>query len=178
MPSTSGKICGETWSERAGCKVFGCRRRPLRQTGGAVLAEQRVEQFLEGAPAAQDSRFHRADAAFEHFGDFLVAQPFEITQDDRAAKHIGNLTQRLLYHVLNLARRQLVKRRPVQVLNLDRRLAFVRLRVDGNVLLQVTLEPAAVVEGFANGDPVQPGFQGTSLTKLADALEGFQKRVG
>src|ERR1700686_4483089 len=54
-----------------------------------MLDEKRVEQILEGAASAQNARFDSADATFENFGDFFIAQTFQIAQDDRAAKHIG-----------------------------------------------------------------------------------------
>src|SRR3981189_3307706 len=46
----------------------------------------------------------------------------------------------------------------------------------------MALEPAAVIQGFANGDAIEPGLQRTSLAKTANSLEGFQenflRRVG
>ena len=39
----------------------------------------------------------------------------------------------------------------------------------------MALEPAAVIQRFANGDAVQPGLQGAALTEMANALECFQE---
>lgn len=140
-----------------------------------MFAEQRIKQFFQSAAAAQDARFDRADAAFEHFRNFLVAQTFQVAQDDGAAENIRHLSERLLHHSLNFARSQLIERRGMQVFDLDSGLTLLRLSVDRNVFLQMTLEPAAMVEGLANGDAVKPSLQRTAMAKLANALESLQK---
>jgi len=140
-----------------------------------MFTEQRIEKFLEGAAAAQDARFDRADAALEDFRNFFVAQPFQVAQDDGAAKDVGHLSERLLHDGLNFARSQLVEGRCVQVFDLDAGLALFGFGVNRNIFLQVTPEPAAVIEGFANSDAVEPSLQLTALTKQANALEGLEK---
>src|SRR5215467_17507 len=124
----------------------------------AMFAEQRIEQFLEGAASAQDARFHRTDATLEYLGNFLVAQTLQVAQDDGAAKHIRYPGKRLLHNSLNFARSQLIEWRCVQVFDLDAHLTFFGFRVDRNVFLQMTLEPAAVIEGFANRDAIEPSL--------------------
>src|ERR1700688_109667 len=79
--------CCESLLRRACCHLM--RR--------GMLDEKRVEQIFEGAASAQNARFYGADATFENFGDFLVAQPFQIAKDDRTTKHVGNLAERALH---------------------------------------------------------------------------------
>src|SRR5262249_29474621 len=117
------------WSERA-CREILRALLGRRRVRGAVLAEQRVEQLLQGAAAAQDARFHRAHAAFQHFGDLLVAQPFQIAEDDRPAKHLRYPGQRALDHRLDLAGSQLVEGRGLEILDLDPGVPFLGLSVE------------------------------------------------
>jgi len=39
-----------------------------------AVSEKRFKNFAQGAAAAKNARFYRADVALKHFGDFLVAQ--------------------------------------------------------------------------------------------------------
>src|ERR1700688_4733549 len=54
-------------------------------------------------------------------------------------------------------------------------MALFGLGINGNIFLQMAFEPAAVVEGFANGDTIEPSLQRTTLPKPANAAEGFQE---
>jgi hypothetical protein len=105
-------------------------RRAVRRSARFVLAEERLENFPEGASPAQDARFHRANAALENFGDLLVTQAFEVPQDDGGAKHVWNILQSVLHGNLNLSRSKLFKRCGAQILNFKRDVALLRLRVD------------------------------------------------
>jgi len=67
------------------------RRSGLRRGGAIGVAEHGQQNVFEGAAATQDSRFHGAHTAFENFGDFLIAEAFEIAKDDRSAKHDRNM---------------------------------------------------------------------------------------
>src|SRR5439155_18914607 len=54
-------------------------------------------------------------------------------------------------------------------------LALFGFGVNRNVFLQVALEPALVIQRFANRDAVKPRFQRAALAEIANAAEGFQK---
>src|SRR6516164_6693756 len=41
----------------------------------------------------------------------------------------------------------------------------------------MTLEPAAVIEGFAYGDAIEPGLQRAAPPKLANTLKGLEKNL-
>ena len=122
----------------------------MSNTARVLLVEKRVEQIFQGAAAAQDARFHSAHATFQNFGNFLVAQTLQISQDDSAAKYFRNFVERVLYHGLNLARCELVEWSSLHIFNFQLGLAFFRFRVNRNIFLQMTLEPAAVIQGFTN----------------------------
>ena len=61
------------------------RRRLRAIRVGLVRAQKRLENFLQRAAPAKDAGLHRADAAFQDFGDFFVTQAFEIAQNHGAA---------------------------------------------------------------------------------------------
>src|SRR5256886_1109764 len=46
-------------------------------TAGLVSAQKRLKNSCQGAAPAKDAGLNRADAAFQDFGDFLVAQASE-----------------------------------------------------------------------------------------------------
>ena len=140
-----------------------------------ALAEERLQNFLERAAAAKNAGFHGAHAHFQNFGHFFVAQAFQIAQDDRAAKDVRDLLQGALDDYLNFLRRKLIEGSSAQILYIDLGKSFFRLRINRDVLLQVALEPAAVIQCFANGDAVQPGLQGAALTEMANTLECLQE---
>src|SRR5260370_42555607 len=143
--------------------------------GGSPLANQRLQKLLERPPSPQNSRLYGADAALQHLGDFFVAQALEVAEDYRAAKHLRNLLQRLLHSLLNFVRGKLIEGRRAQILNFNRAVPFFGLRIDGNILLQVALEPPLVVQRFSNGDAVQPRFQRTTLAKASDSTKRLQE---
>src|SRR6266700_158531 len=124
---------------------------------------------------AKDAGFDRADGAFQNFGDFLVTQAFEVAQNHRAAKNIGNMLQRFVNGHLNFQRRELLERRGTEILDFDAALAFFRFGVDGNMLLKMTLEPALVIQRFANRDAGEPRFQRAALAETANAAKGLQE---
>jgi len=95
-------------------------------------------------------RFHSANTAFEHFGDFLVAEPFEVAENHGAAKNIGNLLQRALHDGLNFVRGKLLERRSAEVRNFEGGLPILGSGVNGDVFLQMALEPALVSGLTAN----------------------------
>src|ERR1700747_863901 len=140
-----------------------------------LLTEKRVQQILQGAATAQNARLHCAYAAFQNFGDFLVAETLEIAKNHSTAKYIGNFIERGLHYRLNFARCELVEWSGVHIFNFQLGLAFFRFRVNRNIFLQMTLEPAAVIQGFTNSDAIQPGLQRTTLAKAANAFEGLKK---
>jgi len=71
----------------------------------------------------------------------------------------------VLHGLLNLVRGNLVEGCSAQILDFNRAVAFFRFRIDGDIFLQVALEPTLVIQRFANGDAVQPRFQRTALPK-------------
>src|SRR5713101_9911629 len=76
---------------------------------------------------------------------------------------------------LNFQSCELLERRGAEIFDFDARLSFFRFGINGNVLLQVALEPALVIQCFANGDAVEPRFQRAALAEIADTAKGFQK---
>jgi len=144
-------------------------------TASLVSAQERLKNFFQGAAPAKDAGLHRADAAFQDFGDFLVAQAFEVSQNHRAAKNIGNLLQSAMHDYLNFQRRKLLEGRGAKIFDLDARLPFLRLGIDGNILLHMAFEPALVIQRFADGDAVQPRLQRATLAEIADAAESLQE---
>jgi len=138
-------------------------------------SQKRLKNFFQGAAAAKDAGLHRADAAFQNFGNFLIAQAFEVAQNHRAAKNLGNLLQSAVDGHLNLVRGQLLEGCGTEILDLDAGLPFFRFGVNGNIFLQMALEPALVIQRFADGDAVEPRFQRAALAEIANTAKGFQE---
>jgi len=148
----------------------------LRMTGWHLASSQKgLENFFQRAAPAKDAGLHRADGAFQNFRNFLIAQAFEVAQNHRAAKNIGDLLQGAMDGHLNFVRGQLLKGRGAEILDFDVGSAFFRFGIDGNVLLQMALEPALVIQRFADGDAVEPRFQRAALAETANAAKGFQE---
>lgn len=147
----------------------------LRAAMRFTIAEQRLKNFTQRAPTAQDTGFHRAHAALENFSDFFIAEAFEVAQNYRAAKYVRYLLQSVLHGVLNLSRGELLEGRSAKVFDINVRMAFFRFGIDGDVFLQMALEPAAMIERFAYGDAIQPGFQGAAAAKSVNAAKGLKK---
>src|SRR5260370_25398909 len=151
-------------------------RRGLRMTTvNLVSAQQRLEMICRWAAPAKDAGFECDNTAVNDFGNCLVAESFEVAQNHGDAKNIGNLPQSVLHGHLNFQRRELLERSGSQIFDFDAPLSFFRLGVDGNILLQMALEPALVIQRFANGDAVQPRFPRAALAGTANSAEGFQK---
>src|SRR5262249_49866349 len=93
----------------------------------------------------------------------------------RTAKTLRNFLQRALNRHLNFVCRELLKRRATKISNLNTHLPFRRLRIDRNVFLQMPLEPALLIQRFANSDTVEPRFQRATLTELANPPKSFQE---
>src|SRR5262249_5287130 len=110
-----------------------------------------------------------------NFGDFFVAQTFEIAQNHRAAEDIGNLREGRLHSALNFERGELIERRSTSVFNFQRRVAFFGFSVNRNVLLKVTLEPAAMIERLTNRDAIEPRLQRTAAEEIANPFERLEK---
>src|SRR5438477_12464901 len=151
------------------------RRRLLAVCVNRLRPQKRLKNFLQRAAPAKDAGLHRADAAFQNFGNFLVTQAFEVAQNHRAAKNLRNLLQSTVDDGLNFLGRQLLERSGTEILDFDARVALFRFGVDRNILLQVALEPALVVQRFTNRDAVQPRFQRAALAEIANPAEGFQE---
>src|SRR5438046_2580199 len=133
------------------------------------------ENFLEPAAPPKNPGLHRADATLQNFRHFFVAEALDVAQNHRAAKRLRNLLQRALHGLLNFVRGELLEGCAASIRNLEARLPFLRLRIDRNIFLQVALEPALLVQRFADGDAIEPGLQGTALAELTDAAKGLQK---
>src|SRR5580700_952925 len=118
------------------------------------LRQQRLENFFERAASAENTGLHRANAAFQDFGDFFVAEAFEVEQNHGAAKHVRYLLQRALHGDLNFPRSQKLERSGAEIFDLDARVAFFWLGVNRNIFLEMTFEPALVIERFADGDAI------------------------
>ena len=144
-------------------------------TASLVSAQERLKNFFQGAAPAKDAGLYRTNAALQNFGDFLVTQAFEIAQNHRTAKNLRNLLQSAVDDGLNFLGRQLLERSGTEILDFDARVALFRFGVDRNILLQVALEPALVVQRFTNRDAVQPRFQRAALAEIANPAEGFQE---
>src|SRR5205814_1914898 len=96
----------QPWKWRKNRKAFARLSRVTRFVR-LPPAEQRLQQILQRATAAQNARLHCPHAALQNLGDLLVAQSFQVPQNYRGAKYRGDLLQRVLHRVLNLVRRQL-----------------------------------------------------------------------
>ena len=129
-----------------------------------AFAQKRFENFFQRPSPAEDARLDRADAAFQNFGDLFVAESFDVAEYDSATENIRNLMERALHRELNFVRSELLKRCGTEIFDFDVRRAFFRFRVDGDVLLQVALEPPFVIQRFANGEGC------SSTTELCDAV--------
>jgi len=115
------------------------------------VAEQRLQKILQRAAATKNSGLHGADTAFEDFRDFLVAETFEVAQKSpHCEKTSGTCLQGAAHRHLNFHGRELLERRGAMVFDFNVRAAFFRLGIDGNVFLQMPLEPALVIQRFAN----------------------------
>jgi len=70
---------------------------------------------------------------------------------------------------------KLLERSGATIFDFNVRVPFFGLGIDGNVFLQMPLEPAPVVQRFANGDAVKPSFQGAAPAEISNATKGFQE---
>ena len=140
-----------------------------------AVDEQRFKNFFESAAAAEDAGFYGADAAFENFGDLFVAKAFDIAEDDGTAKNVGNVIERALHGDLNFVRGELFKRSGAEIFDFHLRATFGGFGIDGNIFLRMTLEPALVIESFANGDAIEPGLQRAALAEIANSAKRFQE---
>src|SRR5580658_10808503 len=84
-------------------------RHAVRRSTRFMLAEERLENLPQSAAPAKNARLHGANAAFKHFGDFVVTQSLEIAQNDGGAKDVGNFLQSLLHGNLNFSRSKLLE---------------------------------------------------------------------
>jgi len=163
-----GAVHFSTLRKRDDAVAFGfLRARTLRQ--------KRFEQVFESAATPKDSRFYGADAALQDFGDFFVAQSFEIAKDYGAAKDLRDFLKRVLHGCLNFVRRELIERRLREIFNLDGDVAFFGFGIDGDVFLKMALGPSLVVQRFADGDAIEPSFERAALTETANATERLEE---
>src|SRR5260370_25764360 len=151
------------------------RRRLRMARVNRLRSQTRLKNFLQRTASVKDAGLHRADTAFQNFGNFLVTQAFQVTQDHSAAENLVNLLQSAVDDGLNFQGRELVKRRGAEILDFDARVTFFRFGVYGNVFLQVALEPALVIQRLANRDAVKPRFQRAALAEIANAAKGLQE---
>jgi len=151
------------------------RNRLRARTVIFLRAQKRLKNIFERAAATKDAGLNSADAAFQNFRDFLITQAFEVAQNYRAAKHVGNLLQSAADGHLNFQSGELLEGSGAKIFDFDARLPFFRFGIDGNVLLQMALEPPLVIQRFADGDAVEPSFQRAALAESANAAEGFQE---
>src|SRR5882724_1339302 len=113
----------------------------------------------------------------------IDAEPEEgrahIEIEDRGATPFEQLLaveiQGAAHRHLNFHGRKLLKRSGATIFDFNVRAPFFRLGIDGNVFLQMPLEPALVVQRFANGDAVKPSLQGAALAEIANSAKGFQE---
>jgi len=96
----------------------------------AGIAQKRIQQILQRAASAQNAGLHCADAAFQNFGDFFVAQNLRGLQKSRRCENIRHLRERGLHGALNFQRSKLLERRGARRLHFQRRMALFRLGVD------------------------------------------------
>src|SRR5437763_14242376 len=104
-------------------------------TTNLVSAQERLKNSFQRTAPAKEAELHRFDAAFQDFGDFLVAQAFEVSQNHRAAKNIVNLLQSAVHDYPNFQRRKLLEGRRATLLELGARFPFQRRALDGQTLL-------------------------------------------
>src|SRR2546422_3403170 len=137
--------------------------------------EERLQKFLQRAAPAENPRFHRAHAAVQNFRDFLITEPFKVAQNHRGAKYVRNVPQSPVHRGLNFQGRKLLERRRAEILDLDVSLPFLRPGIDRNILLQMPLEPALVIQSFANRDAIEPRLQRASPAEIPYAAESLQE---
>src|ERR1700719_4601450 len=140
-----------------------------------AVDQQRLKEILQRTAATEDARFYRAGAALQDFGDFFVAQAFEVAEDHRAAEHLGNFLECALHRGLNFVGGKLLEGRSGEVFDLDGRMTFFGFGVDGDVFLKMAFEPALVVQVFADGDAVEPSLKRTAPTETANAAKRLQE---
>src|SRR5260370_24839404 len=109
-------------------------RRRLRMARVNLLRSQkRLKNFLQRAASAKNAGLHRADTAFQNFGNFLVTQAFQVAQNHSAAENLRNLLQSAVDDRLNFQGREMLERRSAEILDFDARVTFVRFGGYGNV---------------------------------------------
>src|SRR5262249_49046349 len=134
-----------------------------------------LQNFFQRTAPPKDSGLHGTDVALENFSHLLVAEAFEVAQNHGSAKDLGKPLQGAADSHLNFLSCKHLERRGAEILNFQMCVAFLRPDVDRNVLLQMALEPALVVQRFSNGDAVEPSFQRAALAEVANAAEGLKK---
>ena len=152
-----------------------CGNGLLARRRNFARAEERIKKILQGATPAQDAGLDGADAALENLGDFFVAEAFKVAQNHGAAERMRDLLQSLVHNGLKFLRSEKVEGRGAGVFDFESGVPLVGSRIDGNVFLEMALEPAAVIERFADSDAVEPGLERAAAMEAANSLEGFQK---
>src|SRR5579875_1557377 len=123
-------------------------------------AKQRIQQFLQGASAAQNARFHGSNRSFQNLGNLLVREAL-------------NVAQGVLHSILHFARGKLFKWSGLRIPNIEGRLMLIDRRIERNLVAAVTAPPAAVVQSFANGNAIEPRLQRTAAAESADAAKSL-----
>ena len=149
--------------------------RHVKRNVSVMFRQQRLENFLQRAAPAQYAGFYGADAALQNFGDFLVAEAFQIAKNYGHAENVRHALQRRLHGVLHFLRGKLFERRGAQIFDINVGVTFFGFRINGNIFLQVAFEPALVIQRFPDGDAIKPGFEGTAVTEAANSAESFEK---
>src|SRR5260370_7734558 len=115
------------------------RNRLRASTVSLMPAQKRPQNFFQRAAPAKDAGLHRANIAFQNFRDFLVTEAFQVAQNHRAAKGLGNLLQSAMDRRLNFQSSELLERRGAELLDFTARLSFSPFGLHENILLHLAL---------------------------------------
>jgi hypothetical protein len=135
------------------------------------MAKHWLQNLFQCAASAENAGFHGAYTAFQNFGDFFVTEAFQIAKNYGTAKNMRYFLQRRLHRLLNFVRGELIKRSSAFIFDLDSVMAFFGFGIDRDIFLKVALEPTLMIQGFADGDAIEPRFQGAALAETADAAK-------
>src|SRR5438445_1035394 len=137
--------------------------------------QHRFKNFAQRPASTQNARLHRTHRNVQDLGHLFVGESFQITQDDRRSKDRRHFCQCPLNHLLNFVAGEFLEWGYPGAFKLSR--AVDLLLLDGSLESQMTPETAPVIQTLAHRDAIQPGLQGTAVTKRANAPECLQKHL-
>ena len=142
-----------------------------------LIVIQLARQLLpERLAAADNTSLNRIDVDLENLGDFVVAQPFDLAQDQGVTESGLDALQRLFDSGACFVIHRDFQRRLVMVRqNLFVRHAVALIVIQAGFMAALAGKPTAMVVRFIDGDSIDPGLQRTLAPETADGAKHLEE---